>query len=329
MPQHGSHRPRRGSMGFWPRKRASRIYPRIKKWPEINKPVPLAFAGYKVGMTHAFILEQNRDSHLYGMEVLTSITIIEVPPLKVLGIRLYKKKSDGYKAIADYIPEVNDKIKRKIKNLNPNEKKVEDLESIINNVDRIKLIVHTQPWLAGIGKKKPEVFEIPIGGDVKNQWEYAKNIIGKEININDIFSEGEYIDVISVTKGKGFEGSVKRFGIKIYPRPYKNDKVARGVQSKGAWGMRRTFPTLPSPGQMGFHRRTEFNKEILKISNNPNEINPKSGWPHYGIIKNNWIAVRGSIGGSIKRLIILRKAIRNPEKIEPVKLTYISLVSKN
>ena len=329
MPQHGSHRPRRGSMGFWHRKRASRIYPRIKAWPEISKPIPVAFVGYKVGMTHVFRIEENKNSHLAGMEVFTPVTIVEVPPIKVLGIRLYKKTSDGYKALTDIIPEVNDKVARKIKNIKPSETKVEDAEKLLDQVARIKLIIHTQPWLAGIRKKTPEVLEIPLGGDVKSAWEYAKNVLGKEITIKDVFQEGEYIDVISVTKGKGFEGVVKRFGVKIYPRPYKTDKKARAVQSKGAWGMRKIFPTTPFPGQMGFHRRTELNKLILKISDNPNEINPKSGWPHYGIVRSTWIAIKGSVGGAIKRLIVLRKSIRNPEKILPVKVTYVSLMNKN
>lgn len=329
MPQHGSHRPRRGSMGFWHRKRASRIYPRIKTWPEISKPIPVAFVGYKVGMTHVFRIEENKNSHLAGMEVFTPVTIVEVPPIKVLGIRLYKKTSEGYKTLTDIIPEVNDKVARKIKNIKPSETKVEDAEKLLDQVARIKLIVHTQPWLAGIRKKTPEVLEIPLGGDVKSAWEYAKNVLGKEITIKDVFQEGEYIDIISVTKGKGFEGVVKRFGVKIYPRPYKTDKKARAVQSKGAWGMRKIFPTTPFPGQMGFHRRTELNKLILKISDDPNEINPKSGWPHYGIVRSTWIAIKGSVGGAIKRLIVLRKSIRNPEKILPVKVTYISLMNKN
>ncbi|MEM5880130.1 MAG: 50S ribosomal protein L3 [Candidatus Aenigmatarchaeota archaeon] len=332
MPQHGRNRPRRGSMQFWPRVRAKRIYPRIKNWPKIDQIIPVAFAGYKVGMTHAIVIENRKNSHLYGQNIQIPLTIIEVPPLKVLGLRIYKKTSDGLKSLTEIIhPEFDGKVLRKIKTLKPTEK--QDIEKeLLEKSSLVKLIVHTQPWLAGIGKKTPEIFEIPIGGNnVISQYNYAKSLLGKEIKIVDVFKEGEQIDVISVTKGKGFEGTVKRFGVKILPRPHKTDKKARAVQSKGAWGMRRIFPTTPMPGQMGYHRRTEYNKQIIKISDSPSEINPPSGWIRYGLIKSSWIAIKGSIPGPRKRLIILRKAIRPNPKIpnEAPKILYISTSPEN
>jgi len=327
MPQHGPNRPRRGSMAFWPRVRASRIYPKIRSWPKINEVIPVAFAGYKVGMTHAIIIENRKNSHLYGKEVQIPLTIIEVPPIKVLGLRIYKKTMDGLKTVTEIISkEFDGKVLRKVKTLKPSKEENIDNEKLEKS-SMVKLIVHTQPWLAGIGKKKPEIFEIPVGGsDIIKQYEYAKNLLGKEINIKEVFREGELVDTISITKGKGFQGVIKRFGVKILPRPYKTDKKARAVQSKGAWGMRRIFPTTPFPGQMGFHRRTEYNKLIIKISDNPNEINPKSGWVRYGLVRSSWIAIKGSVGGPKKRLIILRKAIRPNPKIpnEPPKVLYIS-----
>ncbi len=332
MPQHGPHRPRRGSMAFWPRVRAKRIYPRIKTWPKVSEIIPLAFAGYKVGMTHAIIIYNKKDSHLYGKEVQIPLTIIETPPLKVLGIRVYKKTVDGLKTITEVTsPEFDDKVLREIKTLKPTEKQ-EITNEILEKTYLIKLIVHTQPWLAGIRKKTPEIFEIPLGGtDIQKQYEYARSLIGKEIKITDVFREGELIDVIAVTKGKGFQGVIKRFGVKILPRPYKTDKKARAVQAKGAWGMRRIFPTTPFPGQTGFHRRTEYNKWIIKISEKPEEINPKSGWVRYGIVRSSWIALKGSVPGPKKRLIILRKAIRPNPKIpnEPPKIIYLSTSADN
>ncbi|MEM1684230.1 MAG: 50S ribosomal protein L3 [Nanopusillaceae archaeon] len=332
MPQHGGNRPRRGSMQFWPRVRAKRIYPRIKNWPETDQLVPLAFAGYKVGMTHAIIIENRKNSHLYGQNIQIPLTIIEVPPIKVLGLRIYKKTINGLKSITEIInTEFDNRILRKIKTLKPSDK--QDVEKeLLEKSHLIKLIVHTQPWLAGIGKKKPEVFELPIGGkNILDQYSYAKSLLGKEIKVLDVFKEGEQIDIISITKGKGFEGTVKRFGIKILPRPYKTDKKARAVQSKGAWGMRRIFPTTPMPGQMGYHRRTEYNKQIIKIGDNPSEINPKSGWINYGLVRNSWIAIKGSVAGPRKRLIILRKSIRPNPNIpnEAPKILYISTTPEN
>ena len=331
-----SHRPRRGSMGFWHRKRASRIYPRIKSWPRIKDVKPVAFAGYKVGMTHIFIKDNRKTSVTKGEEICVPVTVIEVPPLKVAGIRLYKLTYEGYKTLTEvWSPNTDSRIRRKIStwNVKDFENKISKIENeLLNEASLIKLIVHTQPWLAGIGKKTPEVFEIPMGGEkIDEIWKFSKEVLGKELKVTDVFSEGEQVDVIAVTKGKGFEGEVKRFGVKIAPKAHKDDRRARGAKSKGAWGYHRILPTTPMPGQMGYHRRTEYNKWLLKVSDNPEEINPASGWPGYGIVRTSWIALKGSVPGTPKRLIILRKAIRPNVKIpsEAPEITYISLAAKN
>ncbi len=323
-------------MGFWPRKRASRIYPRIKSWPKIEEIKPVAFAGYKVGMTHIFIIDNRSKSSTRGSEIIVPVTVIEVPPLKVAGIRLYKLSGDGYKTLTEvWSTNIDPRIKRKVStfSIKDADKKIERIENeLLSEISLIKLIVHTQPWVAGIRKKTPEIFEIPVGGDnIEEIWDYAKSKLGQNLLINEIFSEGEQVDVIAVTKGKGFQGEVKRFGVKIYPKPHKHDKRARGTQSKGAWGYHRILPTTPMPGQMGYHRRTEYNKWLLKISDNPDEINPKSGWPHYGLVRSTWIAIKGSVPGPAKRLIIIRKAIRPNNSIptEAPKVTHISLHAKN
>ncbi|MGC9133056.1 MAG: 50S ribosomal protein L3 [Nanopusillaceae archaeon] len=325
MPQHGRHKPRSVSMQFWPRVRAKRIYPEIKSWPEIDNIQPVAFAGYKVGMTHIISTDSK----------FIPVTILEVPPLKILGFRLYKKDiNKGSLALKDIISNnIDSNVKRKVKTLEPNddlEKDLQDAENILDKVSLIKLIVHTQPWLTGLKKKKSEIFEIPIGGNnIKEIFNYAKNILGKEINITDVFKEGEYIDTIGVTKGRGFQGEVKRFRVKIQPREHKHGKSPRHASARGARGMHRIFPTTPMPGQYGFFRRTEYNKLIIKISDKPEEINPKSGWPHYGIIKSKYIILKGSVQGPSKRLIILRKAIRPRRNPEKVNIEYISFVPKN
>lgn len=332
MPKAGKHlHPRRGSAGFWPRKRASRIYPRIKTWPKIEKVIPLAFAGYKVGMTHFIIIDNRKGSPTYGEEISIPVTVLEVPPLKVCGIRLYKLTPYGYQTLTEIWDGFDERIKRKIPTLRKStEINLDKIEDKLNEASEIKLIVHTQPWLAGIGKKKPEVFEIPIGGEnIKEKFEFAKNLLGKELKINDVFKEGMQIDVIGVTKGKGFQGEVKRFGVKLLS--HKSEKKRRKAGTRGPWHPARVLPTVPMPGQMGFHRRTEYNKWILKISDNPEEINVKGGWKRYGLVRSSWIALKGSVPGAVKRLIMLRYPIRPNPKIpsEPPKIVYISLDAKN
>ncbi len=325
--------PRRGSMGFWPRKRASRIYPRVKRWPNVKDVIPLGFAGYKVGMTHMLIIDNRPKSPTEREEIAVPVTIIEVPPLRVAGVRLYKLTPDGRKTLTEvWHPNTDPRVKRKITTLN-----IPDLEEKLQKIEEerlpeatdIKLIVHTQPWLAGIRKKTPEVLEIAIGGEkIEDKWNFAKGVLGGDLTVDSVFKEGEQLDVIAVTKGKGFQGVIKRFGVK---RLRHNAEKVRMVGSKGPWNPSRIMPTVPMPGQMGYHRRTEYNKWLLKISNNPGEINPKSGWPHYGIVRTTWIAVKGSVPGPAKRLIVLRKAIRPDSKIpsEAPKITFISLQAKN
>ena len=72
--------------------------------------------------------------------------------------------------------------------------------------------------------------------------------------------------------------------------------------------------TVPQMGQMGFHKRTEYNKRILKICENVADINA-DGWKNYGLVKGNYVIVKGSVAGPTKRLIRMRHAIRNPDKM--------------
>ena len=104
--------PRKGSMGYWPRKRARRIYPRIKTWPTSSEAKALGFAGYKVGMTHGFIVDNNPNSRTKGQEISTPITVLECPPLSVFGFRCYS----GSRCVGDVFSEKLDKkLSRKMK----------------------------------------------------------------------------------------------------------------------------------------------------------------------------------------------------------------------
>ena len=133
-------------------------------------------------------------------------------------------------------------------------------------------------------------------------------MLGKEIKPSDVFREGELVDVISITKGKGTAGPVKRFGVKIQTR--KAQKKRRHVGSLGSERPGKVLWTVPQAGQLGFFRRTEFNKRVLKIGEDGKEITPKAGFKRYGVVKSNYIIVEGSVPGPKKRLIMLRPAIR-------------------
>jgi len=309
-------KPRSGSLAFWPRKRAKRIYPAITRYPETEKPKILGFAAYKAGMTQVILTDTRRGSPTFGQEIAISTTVLDCPPLKVLGLRAYQETTRGLKVLNEaWIKELPKDLKRKI-NLGKlkTEEKLVEIESKLNQVSKLRLIISTQPRLSGIGKKNPEVFEIEIGGkDPKEKFEFAKKLLGKEISPKDFVREGEMIDVIAITKGKGTAGPVKRFGVKIQTRHAKQKR--RHVGSLGQQRPGKVRWTLPMAGQLGFGKRTEFNKRILKIGEKGEEITPKAGFKRYGIIKSNYLLIEGSIPGSKKRLILLRSAIRSKIKL--------------
>jgi large subunit ribosomal protein L3 len=336
------HAPRRGSLGVRPRKRASSIVPRIKSWPtlKLEKPTILGFLGYKAGMTHAYIVDQRKGSPTHGMEIFTPVSIVETPPMVPLAIRAYAFDPNvGLKAVGEAwtMPPEGLELQRKIKTIGSFDfdKKMKEIEDKISGrrIVEIRVVMASQPKLAGgIEKKKPDLIELKVdGGDTASILDYAKSIVGKEVRVSDVFSVGSFVDVIAVTKGKGFQGMIKRFGVKELPRWHKHRKGSRksGSRSHG----RGTWSETPQAGQLGFHRRTEYNKRILMIGENGLEVTPSGGFLNYGIIKTNFVALQGTIPGSVKRPVVLRYPVRPPvwiDKLDDIKpvITYFSLSSK-
>jgi large subunit ribosomal protein L3 len=314
--------PRRGSMGFYPRVRAKSIRVTVKSWPKISLTTPklLGFVGYKAFMCSVLLLDSYEKSPTYGKEVVKACTVIEVPPLFIAGIKLYGNR---YGRLVNLTTIFTEKIPEKIsKYYKFKNKKPINVDSLKNHIAEVRVIACTQPYLTTIGKKKPEIFEIKVGGEPVKALEYAQSVLGKEVKIDEVFNEGEYIDIIGITKGKGFQGVVKRFGVKILPRWHKHRKGYRKVGSIGP-----IEPTLmrfvPRAGQMGFHKRTIYNKKIILLGKDPSIINKKGGIPHYGIIKNSFILLLGSVMGPPKRVIFLRAPIKPPKHARSYKLIQI------
>ncbi|MEK6862557.1 MAG: 50S ribosomal protein L3 [Nanoarchaeota archaeon] len=308
-----AHKPKAGSMQYWPRKRAKRIYPRIRTWANLDTTNLLGFLGYKAGMTHVQVLENNPATKQSKLKS-HACTIIECPALKILGIRFYQNTLYGLKVMGQVLAENLDKeLARKIRL----PKKVNAKQP--ENFNDIKLIVYTQPKLIKL-KKKPEIIELAISGNKEEKLNYAKNLLGKEIKVGEIFKINQNIDVHAISKGKGFQGPTKRFGLQL--KSHKSEKKRRAPGNLGSWTPKKILFTVPQAGQMGFQTRTEYNKQILKISNNVNEINPKSGLDHYGFLKNEYLLVKGSIPGPKKRLIVLTHPMRN-KRVLPMELKFI------
>jgi len=323
--------PRRGSLAFLPRGRATRQTARIRFWPHVETgPTLLGFMGYKAGMTHVFMVEDRAGSPNFGKEVMYPATVIDTPPLTICAVRAYTQTPYGLKTLTEaWMKEPPKDINRLTtppKNPDP-QNGFKKMEENLDKITEFRLLASTQPKLAGVPKKKPELIEIKVdGAQIKDQFEYVKNQLGKNLSVTNIFKEGQYIDVVAVSKGKGFQGPVKRFGVKIRDR--KSRKTQRGIATLGPWNPSRVLYTVARAGQMGYHQRTEYNKRILKIGTNGADVTPKGGFIRYGPVKGAYVIVSGSIPGPTKRQIRLRYPTRPPRRVpEAPKIVSVSLES--
>jgi len=316
-----------------PRKRASSAIARIRYWPklELDRPTPLAFAAYKVGMTQAILVDDRDGSPTKGREIAVPVTILEAPPVVAAGARIYGNGT-GEKRVKKEIwtPKPVADLSRRIVTLK-NAKQRGDSAIAIEEVsegDEVRLIVCTQPRLTGSRKKKPEVFEVTVhGGSRDDLVNYVNSSLGKEVKVTDVLSPSTYVDVFGVTKGKGYSGVVKRMGVKIMDR--KSNKTRRGIATMGAKSPSNPTYATPRGGQMGYHRRPVRNLRVLAVG--PADESPKlaGGFLRYGDLKSDYLLLQGSVPGPTKRFLKLRRSARKGKaKLEPPNLTHISLVSQ-
>jgi len=326
------HAPKRGSLAYLPRGRAAREVGRIRFWPKVEEgPTVLGFMGYKAGMTHVFLVEDKPGSPDFGKEIIHPATVVDVPPILVCAIRAYVRNEYGLQTSTEAWmkdpPKDLDRMLTLPENSDPSQG-LKKMEENLNKIAEFRLLTVTQPRLASVSKKKPDIMEIKIdGGSISEQFEYVKGLLGKTISVSEVFKEGQMVDVISVTKGKGFQGPVKRWGVKILS--HKARKTKRGIATLGPWKPPRVLYSIPRAGQMGYFQRTEHNKRILKIGTDGSEVSPKGGFVRYGPVRGTYILLGGSLLGPNKRLIRLRYPARPPKRVPeaPPKITYISLES--
>ncbi|HID72433.1 TPA: 50S ribosomal protein L3, partial [Candidatus Micrarchaeota archaeon] len=266
--------------------------------------------------THVMMVDKT-ESPSKGQEVASAVTVIEIPPMVVYGVRCY----DDMRSLCDVFT-TDEKVlkgagvKGKKTPKEPNAEEVQD----------VRLLVYSQPAKTCTGKKHVEQMEIALGGaDSAAKLEYAKGMLGKELKISDVFKPGEKVDIVAVTRGKGWQGPVRRFGVNCQRR--KATGKRRHVGTLGPFKPAYVQYTAPQAGQTGYHTRTELNKEILKIGDKVEEINPPAGFPNYGFVKNDYVVVKGSIPGPAKRLVKLRLAYRGKAGEEP-QVMHISLDPK-
>jgi large subunit ribosomal protein L3 len=316
--------PRRGSIAFRPRSRAKSLEARIRNWPNLNhdKPTLMGFAGFKAGGINVMTVDDREKTPNFGRQFLNPSTVIATPPIRIVGIRGYSYGVNGKSVAFDvYSKDLPKELARK-GNIRYKEELFSRAQNSLSSVDNVVATATVLPREANLSQKKPFVYEIAVSSnDNQKKFEYIKDLFGKEIRVQDIFQLGQYIDVIGITRGKGVEGPITRFGVKR--KQHKSRKSVRAVGTLGPISPAVVMYTVARQGQRGFHQRTEYNKRILLMSSaskdNQVSINPSGGFKHYGLIKQDYVVLRGSVPGVPKRLVKLRQPIRNTHRrvIEP------------
>ena len=312
-------RPRKGSLQFYPRKRIDKFLPSVN-WSVINssKPSILGYIAYKAGMATALVKDMTEHSMTKNKPVYIPVTILEVPPMKIFSVRFYKHKH----VIKEVIVSHDKELKRKLKL--PKSLKPLD-EQIPKEYEDVQIIVYSLPKVADI-KKTPDLIEIAVSGTSPAQkLEFIKSHIGKEISLDSLMaSESKLFDIRGLTKGKGLVGPVKRFGLTL--KAHKSEKGRRRPGSLGPWHPPRDTFLAPMAGQMGLFTRVHYNFIPIahgKISEK--DINPISGFKHFGKVKTSYIILKGSVQGPAFRQVLLTVSFRPTKSQLKKKYEFISL----
>jgi large subunit ribosomal protein L3 len=307
-------------MAYYPRGRAKSMEARIRAWPKNNSEEPkiLAHCGFKAGCVQIVTIDDRDKTPNAGKQLVSLGTVLVTPPVLILGIRGYSKEHNGSHAEFDVYADEIPKYMAKEISLKNKEGALENAEKNLRGIKEIFAIVAVSPSAAGLEQKKPYIFEALVsGGDIQKQFTHVKELLGKEIKIDQIFETGARVDVAAITKGKGWQGVIQRMGAKR--KQHKSRKTVRELGSLGPISPQNVMYTVPRAGQMGFHQRIEYDKRIMMIGNtdeNQFRINPEGGYKHFGLVKGDFIILKGSVPGTYRRLIKLRSQIRNiPAKI--------------
>ncbi|MCU4743538.1 50S ribosomal protein L3 [Halobacteria archaeon AArc-m2/3/4] len=336
MPQPSS--PRKGSLGFGPRKRATSEVPRFSSWPDDEgQPTLQGFAGYKAGMTHVVMIDDKANSSTEGMEQTVPVTIVETPPMRAVALRAYEDTPYGQKPITEvWTDELDDELDR-VLDLPGDDYDVDAAEDDLRGaleegrIADVRVITHTVPGsVPSVPKKKPDVMETRVGGgSLEERVEYALDLVreGGEHTMNDVFRAGEYVDASGVTKGKGTQGPVKRWGVQKRKGKHARQGWRRRIGNLGPWNPSRVRSTVPQQGQTGYHQRTELNKRLIDVGDGA-DATVDGGFVNYGEVDGPHALIKGSLPGPNKRLVRLRPAIRpgDQPRLDP-EVRYVSTAS--
>lgn len=312
--------PRKGSLQFWPRKRAAKMLPSVN-WDAVKGKLSsegiLGFIAYKVGMASAIVKDSTEHSMTKGKKIFVPVTILEAPPIKIFSVRFYKYGKVAKEVIVSHDKELK-RVVRLPKSLHPFE------SSIPKEYDDIRLIVYSLPKDTGI-KKTPDLIELAINSS--NKLDFVKSHINKELPLKEFISNYELIDARALTKGKGLVGPVKRFGLNL--KQHKTEKGVRRPGSLGPWHPARVTFRVPMAGQLGMFSRVHYNIKVIgNGSIAEKDINPKHGFKHYGKIKSNYLIVNGSVQGPVKRQVLITPSFRPTNSSAKKKYELVEVIAK-
>jgi large subunit ribosomal protein L3 len=294
--------PRKGSLQYWPRKRAAKFLPSVN-WNAIESDKPLkGFICYKAGMMSALVKDNTEHSMTKGKNKIVPVTILECPQMKILSVRFYKDKKVATEILNEQLQK---ELKKKIKLPKVNKKK---LDSVKEEFDDIRLIVYSLTKKAKI-KTTPDLIEVGISGSYEEKLKFVKENLTKELSVVDFFDTGQIVDARGLTKGKGFQGPVKRFGIQL--KNQKSEKGRRRPGSIGPWHPARVIFRVPMAGQLGMFTRASYNHKIIDLGKAEDKF---KNIKNYGNIHSDYIVVQGSIQGPAKRQIVFTQPLRPTKK---------------
>jgi len=365
-------RPRHGSLGFLPKKRCTKTKGKIKSFPiddEKKEPHLTGFMGYKAGCTHICRDVDKPGSKAHKKEVVEAVTILECPPMVVVGMVGYIKTPRGLKSLCTvWAQHLSEECKRRFyknwgasknkKAFSKYAKKYTDGTGIDKEVERIskyctilRVLCHTQISKLNFRQKKAHIAEIQVnGGSMDKKIAFARDLFEKTVSIDSVFEQDEMIDTHAITKGKGYEGVVTRWGVTRLPR--KTHKGLRKVACIGSWHPSRVKFSVARAGQNGYHHRTEINKKVYRIAKgvrgaddkitNPSNattdfdltvkgITPLGGFPHYGEVNEDYVMIKGQVAGTKRRVITMRKTLvaqTSRSALEKINLKFIDTSSK-
>lgn len=273
---------------------------------------------------HSISVDDRDKTPNFGKPLFNPTSVLAVPELSVIGVRLYRKENGSERAVGETYAKTLPKGVKKVSSVEP-EKFAESWRTKAKDLSRVAAVVSITPKESGLSQKEPLVCEIGVGGgDLAAQLDYILKLVGKSVKFSEIFKAGSYVDVIGITKGKGFEGPITRFGVKR--KQHKSRKSVRAVGVIGPWHPAAVMYTVARAGQRGFHQRTEIGKRILSISN-PKDVpvTPPGGFMHFGEVKTDYALLRGSVPGSNRRVVMVRHSARPvARKTTPVQLIELS-----